>query len=541
MRRIITLIGLLCTAALADNKLDIELGPKDLTREKSGEGVSWTGAVDSPGRYQVWVSYYCGTKNTEATLRLNNADKTKSLLYMGMETFKRFYLKDGSIVEAADLESNRDKLDPYHFREYWGTFELKNDVSLQMTFASRKKGTSDVHIKSIELQKERAFNPKLEPLLFSGIDFYNYQTTPDGFVRNAYDVGKEPADSASVATCGVGLMAYSINHVLDRDPDAEQKALNTLRLYNNKHPTLQPARHHTGFRYHFISTTDASGSSKFSTIDTSILICGALMARNTFDSREIRKEADELWNSVDWAAAIHDIPQQQFHMLGKSIDGKEDSITTLYNEYLLLAWLIQQYENQKIDKPLQVMPNMDDLTKSVYKGRVILTGPFGEIQPSFLVQFPFYMTNLCTDERFFSYVAAQAWADREHGMNRFGIKGAWGVSAGTSPSRDRYSVNAFYDRNPDGVVTPRMIAGFIPTDPIAADDLGLLFKNKKLHMQTPFGVILSQWSPLHPDWKPIRIPGIDYSSWLFGMAAYHPKLGMNFFREKTKFTFNLKD
>jgi hypothetical protein len=332
-------------------------------------------------------------------------------------------------------------------------------------------------------------------------------------------------------------MAYSIDYTLGRDRQAEKKALNTLRLFNNKHKSIQPQRHSSGFRHHFINTTNASSRSEFSTIDTAILVCGALVARNTFNSSEITEEADELWNSIDWSTAVADANGQKLHMTAKSIDGEKNAITILYSEYLLLSWLCQQHENQKSSNPRQIMPRMEDLSKSVYKGRVMLSAINGNMQPSFLVQFPFFMTNLCNDELFFSYVAAQAHADRSTCMAKYELPGAWGVSAGTAPGR-RYSVNAFYDRNDMDVVTPRIIAGFIPTYPKAADDLNLLFQNKKRHMETKFGIILPQWSPTHPEWRSSYLPGIDYSSWLFGMASHHPKIGMKFFQEKTKFTFN---
>jgi len=509
----------------------------DLLIKTSGNGFSWKGQVENPGRYQVWVTYYCGDKTSAATLELNGSTKTKPLQYMGAETYIRFYLKDGTVIDAADMEANKERLDPYYFREYWGTFDLEKSVSLQMGVANPAKGKPDIRIQKVELQKERSFIPELEPLLFSAIDYYNHLTTPDGFVRSFYEQDKKLQHSSSVASCGMGLMAYSMNHILGRDPDAEAKTLNTLRLFNNKHKSIQPQRHTTGFRHHFINTQDASSRSEFSTIDTSILVCGALMARNTFNSPAVSQEADELWNAIDWSAAIHDIPAQSFHMTGKSIDGEQDAITTLYSEYIMLAWLCQHYENQQEQPPRSIMPKLAALTKSVYKGRVVLSSISGDMLPSFHVQFPFFMTSLNEDELFFSYTAAQAWADRTTCIARYGSRTAWGVSPGAAPGRN-YQVNAFYDRNPLDVVTPRIIAGFIPTYPLAADDLHLLFQDKKYRLQTDFGVILPRWSPAHPGWQSHRLPGVDFSSLMFGMAAHHPRLGMDFFREKTRFTFN---
>jgi hypothetical protein len=95
-----------------------------------------------------------------------------------------------------------------------------------------------------------------------------------------------------------------------------------------------------------------------------------------------------------------------------------------------------------------------------------------------------------------------------------------------------------FKRNPDDLVTPRIVAGFIPVMPQAAEDLYLLYRDKEHLMETKFGEILPRWSPKLPGWRSSRIPGIDFSSLIFGLAAHHPKLGMKFFKDKTKFTFN---
>lgn len=510
---------------------DLKISRHQLTQSENR--IQWKGSVDSPGRYQLWITYFCDDQNAEAVLRLNRSEKNKPLQYMGLDAFVKFYLSDGSVVGSDVLIDHPEKAEPYHFREYWGSFDLKDDID----FCLKTTGAASLRIQSVEFVKERDFNPELEVLLFSAIDYYNYLTTPDGFVRNVYEPdSSEPSSTSSIASCGMGLMAYTLNHHLGRDPEAEQKALNTLRLFNNKHPVIQPQRHRTGYRHHFINVNDASSRSEFSTIDTAILVSGALMARNTFSSPEITKEADELWNSIDWSAAVKDVKNQAYHMTGKSIDGEADSITVLFSEYLMLAWLCQKSEDEN-GTGKKVMPNIDELSKSVYRGRVILSGVFGDMLPSFHVQFPFYMTDLCSDELFFSYTAAQAWGDRTTCTSTFSDRTAWGVSPGATPLRG-YSVDEFYADHEEQVVTPRIIAGFIPTYPAAADDLNLLFKNPERRMNTRFGTIIPRWSPRTPGWQSNRLPGVDFSHLMFGMAAHHPDIGLRFFQEKLTFTFN---
>jgi hypothetical protein len=50
-------------------------------------------------------------------------------------------------------------------------------------------------------------------------------------------------------------------------------------------------------------------------------------------------------------------------------------------------------------------------------------------------------------------------------------------------------------------------------------------------------VIERTYTLKNPAWRVPRIESIDYSSMLFGLAASHPKLGMKFFVEGTRFTF----
>jgi hypothetical protein len=55
------------------------------------------------------------------------------------------------------------------------------------------------------------------------------------------------------------------------------------------------------------------------------------------------------------------------------------------------------------------------------------------------------------------------------------------------------------------------------------------------------GELLPRFSIDKPDWHAPRIESIDYASMLFGLAGIHPRLGMKFFDDKTRFTFNKKN
>lgn len=495
----------------------------------SGDGFRWQGTVAAPGRYQVWVTYYCEDRNASARLDLNGVTRTKPIMYMGADEMRKFYGKNGEPLGRKDARPR------YYFREYWGAYDVKNKIEMTMAFAN----ASNIDVKSVEIIIEREFRRALESLLFSAIDFYDGMRVPGKLVRCTYNIQKhKKADFSSTAVCGITLMACAMNHELGRDPNAARKALSLLGACNGKNPGVKPDRHHTGFFMHFVNARTGKGSSEYSTIDTSILVSGALVARNTFHDQRIRDEADELWNSIDWSTAVakaHPI-DPEFYLTGAQIDGKKRGTISMFNEYILLAWFCQHYENQrKGENARSIMPELDKLPRAVYKNRILLGSKHGRPQPSFLVQFPFYMSDLCNSELFFSYAAAQALADRTTCTEKYGERSAWGVGPGCTPEKG-YSVDSFAG-NPEDVVSPRMVAGFIPVLPRAADDLYSRWKAPGNRLNLEFGTILPRFVP-HRPWKPYRLAGVDFSCLLFGLAAHHPKLGMEFFREKTRFTFN---
>jgi hypothetical protein len=131
---------------------------------------------------------------------------------------------------------------------------------------------------------------------------------------------------------------------------------------------------------------------------------------------------------------------------------------------------------------------------------------------------------------------AQALADQRACSRKSGSAHLWGCGAGITPTKGYFASD--YRKNPDNVVSPHIIAGFMPALPMAHDHLLVHWQNPERRLKTPVGEILPRFSIDHPNWKPHRIEAIDYSSMLFGLAAINDKLGLKFFREKSQFTFN---
>ena len=115
--------------------------------------------------------------------------------------------------------------------------------------------------------------------------------------------GKAPhsADSshvASIASTGFGLSALCA--AADRGwvapKQARERAKITLRFLLNS----VPQEH--GFFYHFINvhTGYREWQSEISSIDTTLLLCGVMTARQHFNDAEIQELAGKILDRVDW-------------------------------------------------------------------------------------------------------------------------------------------------------------------------------------------------------------------------------------------------
>lgn len=130
--------------------------------------------------------------------------------------------------------------------------------------------------------------------------FYDEAGGRTGQVRDhAAAVGKPKNQMASIAATGFGLTALCIAHKRGylSASDCEQRVELTLRFLVEECP------HVHGFLYHFINTETATrvGKCEVSSIDTALLLCGVLTARQYFaGNRSIAHYATQFYERVDW-------------------------------------------------------------------------------------------------------------------------------------------------------------------------------------------------------------------------------------------------
>ncbi len=108
---------------------------------------------------------------------------------------------------------------------------------------------------------------------------------------------------ASIAATGFALTAWCIADARGWLPPGEavERVRTTLRFL------LERVEHERGWVYHFVDTETGrrAWASEASTIDTALLLKGAIAAREYFDDAEVRELANALYARIDWRWALN--------------------------------------------------------------------------------------------------------------------------------------------------------------------------------------------------------------------------------------------
>jgi hypothetical protein len=155
-------------------------------------------------------------------------------------------------------------------------------------------------------------HPILDDLQCESFSYFLHETSPrNGLVRDKTRRGWP----ASIAAVGMALAAdpVGIERGLLSRRRAVKRTLTTLRFLARSPQGSQPdATGYQGFYYHFLDmrTGRRAHDSELSTIDTALLLAGALTAaayydRDTKEEAEIRETADALYRRVDWRWALN--------------------------------------------------------------------------------------------------------------------------------------------------------------------------------------------------------------------------------------------
>jgi hypothetical protein len=163
---------------------------------------------------------------------------------------------------------------------------------------------------------------------------------------------------SSIAAVGFGLTAYGVGAErgwVSREAAAE-RALTTLRffLHSKQGPEATGVTGYHGFYYHFVDmkTGERFKDVELSTIDTTLLLAGALFCQSYFDrdtavEREIRETVETLYRRAEWTF-FHERPPLM-SMGWTPENGLHDYDYTGYNEAMILYVLALGSPTHPID------------------------------------------------------------------------------------------------------------------------------------------------------------------------------------------------
>ena len=198
-------------------------------------------------------------------------------------------------------------------RHYRGLVSLAATLALLCTsLVAVEAGDTQVAQPQTVAIRTTPTSPMIDPVLLDVHErtfrfFWETANPENGLIPDRY-----PTPSySSIAAVGFGLTTYPIGvekGYITRE-QARQRALTTLRFFVNapQGPGARGVSGHRGFFYHFLDmkTGERYEDSELSTVDTAILLAGALFCQSYFDGThpdemEIRALAETLYRRVDW-------------------------------------------------------------------------------------------------------------------------------------------------------------------------------------------------------------------------------------------------
>lgn len=375
---------------------------------------------------------------------------------------------------------------------------------------------------------------------------YESMRLPNGCYRDGKVFAGADYHPISTANTGMGLVGICIatqKGWITRATGIAQvtKTLNSIRGYTTGFKMDTNA---AGFPRHFLNINTGANewNSEYSTIDTALMVCGAMFAKKYFNDGVITRLADEIYNSVNWSKAIANETTGTLYLeLDAAGNGVGGTIGT-YSEYMLVAYFAYRAEDgqggpaTRLWNKFYANPNSPDVPKRTYFQHTVLSD--GSWLSSFIPQFCYYLnTTFINNTAYVGFLGAQKNADKLW-FDNSGTHAAyeWGLGAGSANVPSGYHADRI-DDNATRIVSPHIIAGFWPVNAGSITDLtNMSGAGKGIYTLNGTSTrILWRYSLTNPAWKATDIQGVDYATMLFGLAANN--LGIQFF--KTNNLYNL--
>ena len=295
------------------------------------------------------------------------------------------------------------------------------------------------------------------------------RASTDGSIRSSY---------SSAACCGFALTAYA----MAADGQWAERLEAERRTRQLLESLLNIVEHANGFVYHYFNCTTGRRSphSEASSIDTAIMVAGAMVSATTFGKdSEIGKLADELCDRVNWQWML--AGGNQFRMGWKPETGFLPESWDRFSELSLLVLLAIGARNHRVSPECWKAWRREETL--YHNGRSFLSYPplFVHQYPQAFFDFQNYRSPEGRDYWENSVVAHEAQIDY---LTRLGQRfpqtfahygpELWGLTSSDSETGYRdwggpYRQDCFDpERGMDGTVVPSAAAGGLPIVPDAA-------------------------------------------------------------------------
>jgi hypothetical protein len=151
---------------------------------------------------------------------------------------------------------------------------------------------------------------------------------------------------ASIAATGFGLAALCVGaeHKWIPKEEARKRAITALDTFLPQKGSAEPAAEgRYGFFYHFLNmnTAKRAGKAEISTVDTALLVAGALAAGEYF-SGDVKKKAEEIYRRVEWGKFLgREKPWENYFCMGWSPErGYLDAYWDYYTDEVIIISLL---------------------------------------------------------------------------------------------------------------------------------------------------------------------------------------------------------
>lgn len=288
---------------------------------------------------------------------------------------------------------------------------------------------------------------------------------------------------ATVAATGFALAAWCVGverGVLDRE-EVRERVRGTLRTLEEEVP------HKNGFLAHFVdaATAEREGRSEYSTIDTTLALCGAVAAAGYFGDADMAERVERMLSRIDWKwlATRRADGTTVLHMAW--VAGQDDD----YADGADAEGFVSEWDMTAEQLPMYLLaaghPEVsDDLAQALWDGFDKPVGSYGGHECVYeragtlftyhfpLAFYPFQRVRDRDGRDWFANareasLANRAWcADQAHRSRTFAA-GLWGPAAGLGPNG--YVVNgalpASHEPRWDGTIPPVSLFGALPLAP----------------------------------------------------------------------------